>query len=72
MSPAVTWKADFVPKEFIIKDFGNQDVSRLLLALLAEMSLEELGHLQAEIEGSQVQKLMSLAWMMSTVLKPKQ
>ena len=36
------------------------------------MSLEELGHLQAEIEGSQVEKLMSLAWMMSTALKPKQ
>ena len=36
------------------------------------MSLEELGHLQAEIEGSQAPKLGSLAWMMSTAaLKPK-
>lgn len=75
MSPAITWKADLVLKEFIIKDFGKQDVSLVTMAgsTCQEMSLEELGHLQAEIEGNQVQKLVSLAWVMSTTaVKPKQ
>ena len=35
--PAITWKEDHVPKEFVIeKVFGKQDVCGLLLALLAK------------------------------------